>query len=285
MAFGKSKKVAEILVKPNDKSNVPMREKVEMLLEHFFSWSTISLMENHTPELEHFQEFTEKEVGLVINNLKKGKVPGLDRLDYRIWTHIFGFYPKFLTEIFNLCFRINYFPRSLRNAKAVFLQKYVKNPELCNAYRQVCILPTIGKILERLFHLRFIKHLVELNIIHENQFGFSEGKRCEIAINNIIIRLQENRETQHSTLVSLDIKSAFDSLDWSVLFRTLDFYGLAKCFRNFIFHYLVDRKVVFDDGLTGIERVCTMGCPQVSVIFPCLWNIYIKQRTSTSVRR
>ncbi|GBL76177.1 hypothetical protein AVEN_234457-1 [Araneus ventricosus] len=92
MAFGKSKKVAEILVKPNDKSDVPMREKVEMLLEHFFPWSTSFLMENYTPELEHFQEFTEKEVGLVINNLKKGKAPGLDRLDYRIWTHIFSFY-------------------------------------------------------------------------------------------------------------------------------------------------------------------------------------------------
>ncbi|GBN05121.1 hypothetical protein AVEN_132107-1 [Araneus ventricosus] len=232
-----------------------------MLLEHFFPWSTSSLMEDYTPE--HFQELTEKEVGRVINNLKKGKAPGLD---YRIWTHIFGFYPKFLTEIFNLCFRFNYFPRSLRNANVAFLQKYGKNPELCNAYRPVCLLPTIGKILERLFHLRFIKHLVELNIIHDNQFGFREGKSCEIAINNIVTRLQENRETQHSALISLDIKSAFDSLDWSVFFTTLDFYGIAKCFRNFIFHYLVDRKVVFDDGLTRIERVCTMGYPQGSAI-------------------
>ncbi|GBO37004.1 RNA-directed DNA polymerase from mobile element jockey [Araneus ventricosus] len=232
-------------------------------------------MDNFTPEPEHFQEFTAKEVGLVINNLKKGKAPGLDSLDYRIWTHIFGFYPKFLTAIFNLCFRFNYFPRSLTNAKVVFLQKYGKIPELCNAYRPVCLLPTIGKILERLFHLRFIKHLDELNIIHDNQFGFMEGKSCEIAINNIVTRLKENKEIQHSALVSLDINSAFDSLDWSVLFRTLDSYGIAKCFRNFIFHYLVDRKVIFDDGLTRIERVCTMGCPQGSVIFPCLWNIYI----------
>ncbi|GBN51040.1 hypothetical protein AVEN_203214-1 [Araneus ventricosus] len=170
MAFGKSKKVAEILVKPNDKSDAPMREKMKMLLEHFFPWSTSSLMDNYTPEPEHFQEFTEKEVGLVINNLQKGKAPGLDRLDYIIWTDIFGFYPKFLTAIFNLCFRFNYFPRSLRNAKVVFLQKYGKNPELCHAYWPVSLLPTIGKILERIFHLRFIKHLVELNIIHDDQF-------------------------------------------------------------------------------------------------------------------
>ncbi|GBL74141.1 hypothetical protein AVEN_231031-1 [Araneus ventricosus] len=96
-----------------------------------------------------------------------------------------------------------------------------------------------------------------------------------MAINNIVTRLKENREIQHSALVSLNIKSTFDSLDWSVLFRTLDFYGIAKCFRNFIFHYLVDRKVVFDDGLTRMEKICTMGCPQGSVIFPCHWNIYI----------
>ncbi|GBN34696.1 hypothetical protein AVEN_64768-1 [Araneus ventricosus] len=102
-----------------------------------------------------------------------------------------------------------------------------------------------------------------------------EGKSCEIAINNIVTRLKENREIQLSALVSLDTNSAFDSLDWSVLFRTLDSYGIAKCFRNFIFHYLVDRKVIFDDGLTRIERVCTMGCPQGSVISLCLWNIYI----------
>ncbi|GBN34401.1 hypothetical protein AVEN_186511-1 [Araneus ventricosus] len=84
MAFEKSKKVTKILVKPNDKSDASMMERVEMFLDHFFPWSTNSLMETYTPDQERFQEFTEKEVGLIIKNLKEGKAPGLDGLNYRI---------------------------------------------------------------------------------------------------------------------------------------------------------------------------------------------------------
>ncbi|GBN99811.1 hypothetical protein AVEN_65827-2-1, partial [Araneus ventricosus] len=46
---------------------------------------------------------------------------------------------------------------------------------------------------------------------------------------------------------------------------------------NFIYYYLLDRKVVFKDGTLEIERDCHKGCPQGSVVAPNLWNIYVNR--------
>ncbi|GBM09851.1 RNA-directed DNA polymerase from mobile element jockey [Araneus ventricosus] len=225
------------------------------------------------PALERVEKLSEEEVSLVMGNLKKGKAPGLDMIGHRIWTYIHDFNKNILTTSFNVCFEYNYFPRPLRNAKIIFLQKYGNDPEQCNEYRPVCLLPTIGKILERLFQMRFNKYLADNNILHENQFGFREGRSCELAVYNITTKLKDNRGTQHSALVSLDINSAFDSMDWSVLFKTLDFYRIPNFYKNFIFYYRVNRKVVFNDGHFHFVRYCSIGCPQGSAVAPTLWNI------------
>ncbi|GBM37887.1 hypothetical protein AVEN_193401-1 [Araneus ventricosus] len=47
--------------------------------------------------------------------------------------------------------------------------------------------------------------------------------------------------------------------------------------KNFIYYYLLDRKVVFKDETLEIERDCHKGCPQGSVVAPNLWNIYVNR--------
>ncbi|GBL75869.1 hypothetical protein AVEN_234217-1 [Araneus ventricosus] len=66
-------------------------------------------------------------------------------------------------------------------------------------------------------------------------------------------------------------------MDWSILFAIFESYDISGFYKNFIFHYLIDRKVVFVDGTVNTERQCFMGCPQGSVVFPGIWNIYINK--------
>ncbi|GBM63918.1 RNA-directed DNA polymerase from mobile element jockey [Araneus ventricosus] len=165
----------------------------------------------------------------------------------------------------------------LRKAKIFFLQKSGKDPKSCDAYRPVCLLPTIGKILERVFQNRFNKYLSLNNIIHRNQKGFREGSGCDRALDNIANKIRETRSNQHCALISLDIKAAFDNMDWSVLFKIFDFYKIPLFYRNFIYYYLLDRKVVFKDGTLEIERDSHKSCPQGSVVAPNLWNIYVNR--------
>ncbi|GBL91242.1 hypothetical protein AVEN_195128-1 [Araneus ventricosus] len=46
---------------------------------------------------------------------------------------------------------------------------------------------------------------------------------------------------------------------------------------NFIYYYLLDRKVVFKDETLEIERDCHKSCPQGSVLGANFWNIYVNK--------
>ncbi|GBN43712.1 Putative protein in type-1 retrotransposable element R1DM, partial [Araneus ventricosus] len=191
----------------------------------------------------------------------------------------------FFLDLFNLCFTLNYFPDALRNAKVFFLLKDGKDPGACSSYRPVCLLPTIGKIIERLFLIKLNFWLDHNNIIHNNQYGFREGRSCDLAIQNIVDIIREKSQTHHIALISLDIKSAFDNMNWSVLFKLFDDLNFPKFFRNFIFHYLNNRTVSFSNEIVTISRACFRGCPQGSVVAPTIWNIYINpilERNNTS---
>ncbi|GBO15261.1 Putative protein in type-1 retrotransposable element R1DM [Araneus ventricosus] len=81
--------------------------------------------------------------------------------------------------------------------------------------------------------------------------------------------------SKHLALVSLDIKSAFDTMNWPVLFKTLESYDFPAFFKNFIYFYLKNRRVFYTNDVLEISRPCSKGCPQGSVISPTIWNIYI----------
>ncbi|GBN42837.1 hypothetical protein AVEN_115458-1 [Araneus ventricosus] len=81
--------------------------------------------------------------------------------------------------------------------------------------------------------------------------------------------------SEHLALVSLDIKSAFDTMNRPVLFKTLESYGSPAFFKNFIYFYLKNRRVFYTNDVLEISIPCSKGCPQSSVIAPTIWNIYI----------
>ncbi|GBM68894.1 Putative protein in type-1 retrotransposable element R1DM, partial [Araneus ventricosus] len=216
-----------------------------------------------------------QDLELVFNALKGGKAPGLDRIDNRMWRAVFEYDKDFMLDFFNMFFKLNYFPNCMRNSRIFFLLKDGKDPGLCSSYRPVCLLPTLGKIVERLFLLKLNRWLDQNNIVHSNQYGFREGKSCDLAISNIVENIKSRIPFEHLALVSLDIKSAFDNMNWPVLFNIFNVIGLPKFFMNFIFYYLKDRFVFYVNDVFETSRQCFRGCPQGSVIAPTLWNIYI----------
>ncbi|CAL1272858.1 unnamed protein product [Larinioides sclopetarius] len=213
LTFDKIKPKCEPSIKLENNPNSSITEKMQFMMNHFFPGNPADFNNIYNPITEEVTPLIIKELEIVFKNLKKGKAPGLDQIDFQIWTYIFNFNKEFLLNVFNTCFRFNYFPLSLRNARVFFLLKDGKDPDLCSSYRPVCLLPTIGKILERLFLNRFQCWLRENNIIHHNQYGFCEGKSCEIAINDLINTIELHRTQEHTALISLDIKAAFDNMD------------------------------------------------------------------------
>ncbi|GBN14594.1 Putative protein in type-1 retrotransposable element R1DM [Araneus ventricosus] len=227
------------------------------------------------PIVGPISSLTIEDLEITFGNLKGGKAPGLDRIDYRMWRAVFITDKIFMLDLFNRCFILNYFPRCLRNARVFFLLKDGKDPGLCNSYRPVCLLPTLGKVVERLFLIKLNGWLDQHNIIHDNQCGFREGRSCDLAIHTLVETMKFKMNTDHLALVPLDIKSAFDNMNWSVLFKIFNDIGLPSFYRNFIFYYLCYRTVLYINDVCEITRHCFKGCPQGSVIAPVIWNIYI----------
>ncbi|GBM93757.1 Retrovirus-related Pol polyprotein from type-1 retrotransposable element R1 [Araneus ventricosus] len=218
---------------------------------------------------------TIEDLEITFNNLTGGKAPYLDRIDYRMWRAVFIVDKIFMLGLFNRCFIFNYFPRCLRNARFFFLLKDGKDPGLCNSYRPVCLLHTLGKVVDRLFLIKLNGWLDQHNIIHDNQYGFREGRSCDLAIHTLVETMKFKMNTDHLALVSLDINSAFDNMNWSVLFKIFNDIGLPRFYKNFIFYFLCDRTVLYTNDACETTRHCFKGCPQGSVIAPIIWNIYI----------
>ncbi|GBN58046.1 hypothetical protein AVEN_79733-1 [Araneus ventricosus] len=121
------------------------------------------------------------------------------------------------------------------------------------------------------------KWLDQNNIIHDKQYGFLEGKSCDLAISDIVETIKSRVPNEHLALVSLDIRSAFDNMNWPVLFNIFNDINLPTFYRNFIYYYLCERKVFYVNEVFETSRTCFRGCPQGSVIAPIIWNIYINK--------
>ena len=63
---------------------------------------------------------------------------------------------------------------------------------LSNNYRPITLLPNIGKIIEKLIHLRFNLFVETRNCYYPFQFGF----RLNFSTNNALMSIVENIQTQ-----------------------------------------------------------------------------------------
>ena len=113
--------------------------------------------------------------------------------------------------------------------------------------------------------------------LHENQYGFPEGKSTEQAILDLytnLIQLIEKRE--RSSCIFLDFAKAFDTVDHYILIRKLECYRVRGIELEWFESYLGKRKQALNNVLnkTSLQTVVS-GIPQESVLGPLLFLIYI----------
>lgn len=112
-------------------------------------------------------------------------------------------------------------------------------------------------------------------ILSPFQYGFREGVGCSDALVCLRDQIVKFRSVGHVALVSLDIRAAYDGMDWEVLLQGLSSSGFPASFCGFIYSYLTGRKVLASVGFASGSRVLSRGCPQGSVLSPILWSLYI----------
>ena len=89
-----------------------------------------------------------------------------------ILKEVIGAYQEILLEVFNSCLREGRFFADWKEQRLVLLRKGNKPLGDASSYRPICLLDTMGKLLEEMILQRLQGHMVRENGLSENQFGF-----------------------------------------------------------------------------------------------------------------
>ncbi|GBN17290.1 Retrovirus-related Pol polyprotein from type-1 retrotransposable element R1 [Araneus ventricosus] len=162
------------------------------------------------------KQFTKQEITYemkLLITMKKKKAPGIDGISIEIIKELHGMNPDILHYTCNKCLEFGIFPETWKEGKLIIFNKTGKGPSLPNAYRPICLLSALGKILDKLLVFRITHLLHKNNRLHKQQHAFRNGRSRETANfrlwQAINIALQERVPV---TLLSLDVQGAFDTV-------------------------------------------------------------------------
>ena len=197
--------------------------------EHFNNFFTSigqDLQKNIVPTKKHFSDYlnapntdtfyisptTPKEISDLIKTLKNSKTLGPNSIPTNILKEIHETISIPLSTLINKSFTTGVFPNMCKIAKVVPIFKS-ETRLLCNNYRPVSLLSNIGKIIEKLIHLRLNLFLETRNCYYPFQIGF----RLNFSTNNALMSIGENIQTQlgdgkYSVGVFVDLKKSLTPL-------------------------------------------------------------------------
>ncbi|GBM13975.1 hypothetical protein AVEN_69017-1 [Araneus ventricosus] len=79
------------------------------------------------------------------------------------------------------------------------------------SYRPTSLIPTLGKLLEKLMTQRLNLSTTQQRI--SRQFGFKERRSIDHALDELMQQVEKCRgQTNHTVIISIDIQRAFDNL-------------------------------------------------------------------------
>ena len=215
------------------------------------------------------------EILSVIKKLKKNKAPGHDGINNSTVKNLPSKIIILLTYIFNAIFRLSYFPNSWKSAMIITIPKPRKPPDTPESYRPISLLPTLGKIFEKILLKRLTAIVLKQNALPDFQFGFRANHATFHQLHRVVDYIAITLETRkYCSGLFLDVAQAFDTV-WhdGLLFKLKNifpapYYLLLKS-------YLSDRnfRVKINTTLSSLQTI-SAGVPQGSDIAPFLYTLF-----------
>ena len=183
--------------------------------------------------------FTLEELKRAGGMLKANTAPGMYGVLNEILKEVIEAYPGILLEAFNSCLREGRFFVDWKKQRLVLLRKGNRPLGVPSSYRPICLLDTMGKLLEELILQRLQALLVGENGLSDNQFGFRKGRSTVDAIQAVVnIATNTRKGTGKSkgfcALISIDIRNAFNSARWNICIEAMmrrkvpDYLSISK---------------------------------------------------------
>ncbi|MGK2862250.1 MAG: group II intron reverse transcriptase/maturase [Chitinophagaceae bacterium] len=181
-----------------------------------------------------------------------GEAAGTDGMT---WEYLHTHRSKLLYQLWIRLASGSYFPKAI---KAVSIEKK-------DGSKRVLGLPTLlDRIAQQVVRVHLEKCLEPR--FHQNSYGYRPGKSMHDAINKAKFNCQ-----QYPYVMTLDIKSYFDTIPHDKLLKALQFYCKEKWVSLYVSRWL-KASIVNEDGSKTQPQ---SGTPQGGVISPLLANLYL----------
>ena len=217
---------------------------------------------------------TSNECSNVISNLKLTRTH-LNQIPVSIFKSVKDIVCVPMMKLINSSFRLGIFPTSLKLARVTPIFKKL-DQKLCSNYRPISSLPYLSKIYERLMGKRIVSFFNKHSLFSEKQFGFLKGRSTQEALMNFTENIYDALDAcDHNISILIDLKSAFDTVNHSILISKLELYGIRGVPLKWIESYLSDRKFYVSlNGSSSSTKTLNIGIPQGSILGPLYFIIY-----------
>lgn len=176
------------------------------------------------------QDFTVNEVANLCKSLPNNKAAGHDAITYECVKHGGHQLYEALAYLFNHIVQFMHIPASLKHSIIIPLYKGKQKPRTAlNSYRGVSLTPTLNKILEKLILQRLKPWLRKQGFPPPLQQAGREGTNC-VCLSYAVQEAIQHWTNQRSKVYGcfLDIKSAYDVINWDGLLYKLAKLGISN---------------------------------------------------------
>ena len=230
------------------------------------------------------EDITETELKIAISKLKLNKSPGSDGYTAEWYKEMKEELIPVMLPTLNWVLKKAQTPPSWSEAIISAIPKENKDKLKCGSYRPISVL----NIDYRLFTFIIARRLERFlpNLIHNDQTGFIRERQTQDNIRRtlqIISHIQKNKTA--AMVISIDAEKAFDSVNWSFLYRVLHRFGLHETIIKTIqaLYNKPTARVKVNGGLSNsftLERGTRQGCTCSPLLFALYlepFNQYIRQ--------
>ena len=128
------------------------------------------------------------------------------------------------------------FPDILKTAKIIPIYKK-GDPLECDNYRPVSLSSNIGKLIEKLIHVRLNIFLETNNCLYENQFGLRKRHSTNHALITITEKSRQTLDNNNYMCgVFLDFQRVFDRVNYDIVLSKLHYCGIRDIPSNSLNH-------------------------------------------------
>ena len=221
--------------------------------------------------------FTKHELENAITYLPTDKTCGNDEVHNQFLKNLTEAKKDILLGIYNELWTKGIIPEEWKLGLIIPILKQDKEPTLPSSYRPITLLSCLCKLLEKMICDRLVYHMETDGHISPTQSGY----RIRRSTVDPIIGLEHEIRTgiaksETTVVVFFDLKAAFDSVDHTLLLKTLAQKEIGGTMLKWLNEFLSNRKiqVILENKFSSIKNI-NRGVPQGSILSPILFIILL----------